>query len=253
MRAVLLMKGNLDTVVELQKALDVHQAAEELLAGVPDWMREIHDEYTAAQTEIAEIEQERLAAELERRGAESEAADEKEKLRRFQEQISQVRNQREYAALLQEIDVTKERVKALEERAMAAYERDEEHSQALEKRREEMGDLQERYAEAEKRWESEKPAVAAEAAEVATRIAELRKELPRRMVAQFERIRDRLGGQALSPVLAVSRPGKGAQMWSCGACNYRVRPQAVVEIRNAGSIVHCDSCKRILYVDEADS
>ncbi len=39
------------------------------------------------------------------------------------------------------------------------------------------------------------------------------------------------------------------ESWSCGACNYRVRPQVVVEIRTQGSLIECDSCKRILFVE----
>ena len=47
----------------------------------------------------------------------------------------------------------------------------------------------------------------------------------------------------------VERVGKGPQIYSCGACNFRVRPQSVVEIANNGSLVLCDSCRRILYLE----
>jgi predicted nucleic acid-binding Zn-ribbon protein len=43
----------------------------------------------------------------------------------------------------------------------------------------------------------------------------------------------------------------GGTMWHCTACNYNVRPQIVVEIRNNGSLIQCDSCKRILYFEES--
>ena len=62
---------------------------------------------------------------------------------------------------------------------------------------------------------------------------------------------ERHGGQALAEVHRVECAGRGQQIWSCGACHYRVRPQAVVEISNTGSIVFCDSCKRILYIADA--
>ena len=51
----------------------------------------------------------------------------------------------------------------------------------------------------------------------------------------------------------VQRSGRAHTFYHCGACNFRVRPQAVVEIRNQGALVLCDSCKRILYFDEAEA
>jgi predicted nucleic acid-binding Zn-ribbon protein len=101
------------------------------------------------------------------------------------------------------------------------------------------------------RWEAEKPGVAAEAAGLERRAAELRASLPRPLVVQFDRIRERLGGVALAPVRVIDRGSRGPKEWHCGACNYRLRPQAVIEIRNRGALVYCESCKRLLYLEEA--
>ncbi|HYN19357.1 MAG TPA: C4-type zinc ribbon domain-containing protein, partial [Thermoanaerobaculia bacterium] len=69
------------------------------------------------------------------------------------------------------------------------------------------------------------------------------------MASQFERILERYPGGALASVRLIARPGKAQREWHCAACNYRVRPQSIVEIRNGSSIVQCDSCKRILYLE----
>ena len=51
-----------------------------------------------------------------------------------------------------------------------------------------------------------------------------------------------------------SGPAARQREWHCSACNYRVRPQVVVEIRNSDNLVQCDSCKRILFlVEEAQA
>ena len=78
----------------------------------------------------------------------------------------------------------------------------------------------------------------------------LRKELPRPYAALFDRIYGRYGGQALAAVRVMDRTGRGPIVYHCEACNFRVRPQVVVEIKDRGSLVQCDSCKRILYVPE---
>ena len=85
-----------------------------------------------------------------------------------------------------------------------------------------------------------------------TLIAELRDELPPGNLNLFERIYERTDGDALAVVMPVDRGVKGPNMWHCGACNYNVRPQAVVEIINHGSLMYCDSCKRLLYLEDEE-
>ena len=88
--------------------------------------------------------------------------------------------------------------------------------------------------------------------ELRSRLATLRQQLPRNVVAQFERILERYPSGAVAPVRIIERPGQKQREWHCAACNYRVRPQVVVEIRNGGSLIQCESCKRILYLEAAE-
>jgi len=247
------MTRPLETIVELQKALDEHGAARALLDGIPEWMRELHTEHSAEKAEIDALSVAADEAAAEQRTANAEAETLQEKLKTYQAQISQVRNQREYGALLHEIDATKEQIRLLEEAALQALERQETAKSALAERREAFTDLDQRYGVELEKWEAEKPAVAAEVERLEGRIETLRERLPRNVLDLFQRILVRYEGVALAPVLTVDPVGKGPEISHCGVCNYRVRPQAVVEIVNHGKIVPCDSCKRILYIEEADS
>ncbi|HYH44888.1 MAG TPA: C4-type zinc ribbon domain-containing protein [Thermoanaerobaculia bacterium] len=242
------MNQHLEVIVELQGALDQLKAAEQRLHGIPDWMRELHEEHTRYKAQIEEIETTVEEAARERRASEAATADAQEKLKKYQQQINKVNTQREYGALLHEIDGTKGQITTSEEQAFAALERLEKAQRDLEARREQFRELEERYATEQTRWEGEKPAITAEAGQLRERIAALREQLPRGVLAQFERIRERMPSGALAPVRLMERPGKLQSEWHCGACNYRVRPQIVVEIRNTGSLVQCDSCKRILFI-----
>jgi len=163
-----------------------------------------------------------------------------------------VSTQREYGALLQEIDTAKAQIPASEEQALSLLERFEQTQKELAEKRESFKDVEGRYAAELARWEGEKPAVTAQVQELNARIAALKERLPKGLVAQYERIRERHPNGALARIRLLERPGgRGPREWHCGACNYRVRPQVVVEIKNNGSLVQCDSCKRILYVEEA--
>jgi predicted nucleic acid-binding Zn-ribbon protein len=245
------MNPNLENVVTLQQAILDLREAEHRLHGIPDWMRELHDEHAVRKAEIDELEQAVEDAARERRTAEAAVADAQDKLKKYQQQINRVSTQREYGALLQEIDTVKSQISGFEEQALSSLDRHDEKQLELVEKQEGFRDLADRYAAELARWESEKPGIAKQAAALREQIEGLRSKLPRSLLAQFERILDRNPTGALAPVRLIERPGKGPREWHCGVCNYRVRPQVVVEIGNGEGLVQCDSCKRILYRVEA--
>ncbi len=236
------------TIVALQQALRRLAAAEERLAGIPDWMRELHAEHATRRAEIDALEGEAAQAAAERRGAELEIGAAQDRLKHYQQQISLVRTQREYGALLHEIDAVKVQIKGLEEQAFQAMER---HEQAQKQAAEEQArftELDARYSAELGKWEAEKPSVVELAERERAAVEELRRGVPLPLLHRFERLRERHRGAALAPIRRLARGGRSPEIFSCGACNYRVRPQVVVEIRNHGTLIECDSCKRILYL-----
>jgi uncharacterized protein len=247
------MNQNLQNILELQAALTRLQEAEQRLHGIPDWMRELHEEHTARKTEIAATEETAAEAARQRRTAEAVVQDAQEKLKKYQQQINKVSTQREYGALLQEIDTVKGQISGNEEAALSALDRHEKAEKELEGLRESFREIEERYATEMTRWEAEKPGVARQVESLKAQVAELKGRLPRGIVAQFERILDRYPGGATAPVRPIERPGQKQREWHCSACNYRVRPQVVVEIRNGDTLVQCDSCKRILFFQEEEA
>ncbi|MFL6261169.1 MAG: zinc ribbon domain-containing protein [Thermoanaerobaculia bacterium] len=247
------MNQNLQNILELQAALTRLHEAEQRLHGIPDWMRELHEEHTARKTEIQATEETAAEAARQRRTAEGAVQDAQEKLKKYQQQINKVSTQREYGALLQEIDTVKGQISGNEEAALSALERHETAEKDLEGLRESFREIEERYAAEMTRWEAEKPEIAAQVESLKAQVADLKARLPRGIVAQFERILDRYPGGATAPVRPIERPGQKQREWHCSACNYRVRPQVVVEIRNGDSLVQCDSCKRILFFREEEA
>lgn len=248
------MESQLNLITRLQRALTEAADLEALLSGIPDWMQELHDEHSGRKTEIDSLEEALEEAASDRRAAEATEADCQEKLKSYQDQISQVRNQREYGALLQEIDTVKNQIRECEEQALAALERYEAAEKSRNEAQEAFADLDTRYAESLEKWETEKPDIAQQAEGVKREIEELEQSLPANILVHFRRVFDRHHGNAMAAVQEVQQTGKrGAQIWHCGACNYRVRPQSVVQIADRGSLVLCDSCKRILYIAEAEA
>jgi predicted nucleic acid-binding Zn-ribbon protein len=244
------MTDSLQQLIRLCQSMQLLAADTALLAGVPDEMRALHEEFTRESAALEKLEQDAESAALERRKADAAIADAQEKQKHFQQQVGRVRNQREYGALLTEIDNAKQNAKALEEGALSALERSEELVKELAARRQAFGELEGRYQEAMARWEAEKPEVARRAAERQADVKALEEGLPRPVLAHLKRIFERYRGEALSLLKRAERTGAAA-IWHCGSCNYQIRAQVAVEIRTRGAIVQCEGCKRFLRPEDA--
>ena len=243
------MTDTISQLVHLSRSMQSLASASALLAGVPESMRALHEEFTAAKTELDALDASATQAALDRRQAEAAIADAQEKLKHFQQQVSKVRNQREYGALLTEIDTVKQQTKTLEDAALAAESRSEEIAQQVAARRAAFADLDSRYQAELVNWEAEKPVVAQRAAVLKAEVEALEVGLPRPVLGHLRRIFERYKGDTLAMVRKVERPGAQA-IWHCSSCNYQIRPQVAVEIRSRGTIVQCEGCKRFLRVEE---
>lgn len=240
----------LENLVALQSAFDELREAQRRLSGLPDWMAELHEEHSLRKGEIDALEEEIEGIEGDRREAEGVIGETRQLLERYQEQINQVTTQREYGALLHEIDAAKGNIREMEERIQAGAERKEQAQEEIAQLQEDFQELDERYTGEVKKWEEQRPEVEKRTQELETTIESVRGQLSRGALMQYDRISERLGGDALAPVRKLERVGtrKGPTMWHCGACNYNVRPQIVVEITRGSSLIQCDNCKRILFL-----
>ena len=60
-------------------------------------------------------------------------------------------------------------------------------------------------------------------------------------------------GEALASISKVEKTARAPSVWHCSNCNYRVRPQVVVDIRNNGNLHQCESCQKFLFWQEDES
>ena len=246
------MERVLDTIVDLQEASVELDRSRTLLEGVPESMQELHDEHERQRSEIERLELERQQAELDLRTANAEKEAGEDRIARYQEQTGQVSTQREYGALLSQIDTVRAGVSEAEGQASQAKERQKEASAQLEEIRGAFETLSEQYQEQLAAWEEQKPEMRKRIEALEGRIEVFRERLPPASLLQYERLFERHGGKPLAAIGVVE--SAGAPIRHCSFCNYRIRPQIVVQIQTQGALVPCDSCQRILYLDggEAD-
>jgi predicted nucleic acid-binding Zn-ribbon protein len=152
--------------------------------------------------------------------------------------LYEVKTNKEYSAALLEIEEIKQEKGKTEEEILALMEMQDKlgvevrEAEARFKSREEQA----RQDEAVVR---KKLAVVQQELDVVRAERESRaRELPKGLLADYDRILKARGGVAVANVSSAA---------VCGGCRVTIRPQAIQELRVATELMRCESCGRFLY------
>jgi predicted nucleic acid-binding Zn-ribbon protein len=234
-----MMHPDLERVIRLQQIEDAAERARRAIADEPARQIELAAALEAARQTL-ETERGRLAAnQAARREIEKDLTMQQARLSKYRDQLMEVKTNREYQAMQKEIEAAQQEITKQEDRLL---------DQMIE-----FDDvtLQIKGAEAAFRRnqaanEAERAALAAQLTEAhaatATLAAQreaLAAELSPPVLALFDRVLRHRKTSAAAPI----RDGR------CSACQVRIRPQTVQEIRRNDGVHQCDSCQRILYFE----
>jgi len=150
----------------------------------------------------------------------------------------EVKNNTEYSAVLAEIEAIKQDKAKGEEEILALME-------LQERLVVEVREAEARFTTREEQARKDEAVVRQRLAEVEAELAVVRaerdsraRELPRPLLADYEKILKARGGIA---VVAMNSAAV------CGGCRVSIRPQAIQELKAAHAPMICESCGRYLY------
>lgn len=232
-------------MTELQTLIAV-QEQDTRIAGLEADAARLPKEIAALQAALTEARQRveaikgRLdSAKKELRAKEKDLDDVGVKRSKSEGRLYEVKTNVEYSAVLAEIEAIKTQKARTEEEILALMERQE--TLAVEIR-----DAEARYRQLEEQGRRDEAtirqklsAVQQELEVVRAERTTLAREVPRGVLADYERILKARGGLAVAAVTSTS-------VW-CGGCRVSIRPQAVQELRSGQTLLHCESCGRFLY------
>lgn len=237
-------EGALDRLYRLQEILLEVKRKTDRRSRTPDHLVHIEAAYRDAVKKRDEAGGRIEQAEKRRKLLTDEVADLNEKLKKYQQQLVSVKTNREYGALLNEIDVVKRDVRTREDEVLALEETLAASRGEVDERTKSFPGEEEQYENQMTEWRQEQAVLDAEIAKGEAEAAELRKTIDRRLLGTFDRIARARAGVGLARVLMV-----GSQTAACSACNVRLRPQLLSDLRLSRETILCESCKRILYWD----
>ncbi|HKS24799.1 MAG TPA: C4-type zinc ribbon domain-containing protein [Thermoanaerobaculia bacterium] len=236
------MNNDVEKLWELQTVLTQLNDREKQLTTKPEAFAAIDREWHAANDEMTSLEGQIETSSKERRRVDGELADQQELLKKYQGQLMQVKNQQQYAAAWKEIDAARKHVKELEDAELKAMSEVETLQKQLDERKGGSADLKTRWDAAHETWQSSLGQLQQEAAQLRERAAAIESQLPPRVKDDFYRIYNQRQKIAVTLVAADS----------CSGCRTRVRPQVAQQLKR-GELVHCEGCRRILYVETPQS
>jgi len=233
------MNTPLEELYRLQDRIRFVQSRQKDRDTIPSELVEVDREYQEKVEAVARLKKRYAEAEIERRRAHAELSEQRERLRKYQTQLRAVQNSREYGAVLNEIDGVEKLVRAAEDKIVHLDDEIQSASKELASREEILPLETEQHEERLKDWRTAQRAINEELASAQEEIARLETAMHPRDRAEFLRLLEKKGGQAIVLV----------QGGSCSACHVKIRPAALQALKAGREITYCDSCKRILYWD----
>jgi len=171
-------------------------------------------------------------------------------IERLRGQQMQVKDNRQFSILQNEIKFAELAISKIEDEILADMADLEATTAEVRKAEEELARHNRDLGVLRKEIEARKGEVDAEIAAGRAKRDEVARTLPTRAVDQFNRIAERLEGEALAPVLRDEEDEDGG-MYICGGCHMSVTANTYVRLAGRSEdLVTCPNCTRILFLEE---
>jgi predicted nucleic acid-binding Zn-ribbon protein len=233
-----IVDAQLKTLIDLQGVDTRIAALETEAARLP---REIAAIHAAVQTLKEEVDagKARLdAAKKDQRVREKDLEVVQAKRSKTEGRLYEVKTNKEYSAVLAEIEDIKQEKGRVEEEILVLME-------SQERLAADVKDAETRYKIREAQGKQEEAGfqeklrvVEADLAVVRAERAELTRQLPPAVLADYDKLLKARGGLALAQVVKPNL---------CGGCRMTVTPQRLQELRAQSALLPCESCGRYLY------
>ena len=234
------VKGQLRKLVELQNIDGEIYNLKSELNNKPLQFEDLKSEFERSKEKLRLLEEKAKAVQLARKEQELELKCKEDQIAKANVQLAQVKTNKEYTAKLSEIESLKADNALVEEKILRSYD----ESDALQaKVKEELIVVKEKenvYLEKKRGIEEEMKLLEDRVKVLEAQRKQISPDIERHALDRYERILHHKEGLAIVPV-------KGN---SCGGCYMNVPSQKVNTIKMHDSLIECEMCLRILYLED---
>jgi len=235
---------DLDKLIELQVTDTNLRRLKKSIETAEARRAEIEQEFEQHAFSIREIQNKRDTLNAKRADAEKQIAENKTYLERAERNLKHAQNSKEYETAMRETDALQKQIAAFETQIVEIMEEVEGVEKELEERAEEINSLDAKrdaaLSEFDASLAADKTEFESETKHRATAFA----TLPERLAHVYDRL-----AQRSRDGIAVAEVIGGA----CSACYMHLRPQVQLNVKKGDEIITCESCTRILYVQNKEA
>lgn len=238
------VNSELEKLVELQKTDTNLRQLKKAIDTADTRRAEIEQEFERHAFEIRDIQNQAEEAKTARADLERQIAENKSSLERAERNLKHAQNQKEYEAAMRETDSLQKQISSLETQILEKMTAVEESEKVLADRAEEISSIETNRRKTLDDFDAEIESKRKEFREQTEKRQEVFVTLPKNLATTYDRMatRSRDG-------IAVAEVKNGA----CSACFMSLRPQMLVEIKTTDKMITCESCARILYIENDKS
>jgi len=234
------MQESLKVLLELQKMdQDLHEL-EQYKVDIPSQLETMSSVTSEAETRLTDQETKVADIDKNRRQHERELETAQEQIKKYQGQLYSVKTNKEYDALQAEIQTQKIKISEFEDEILQLITEAETVGEILETMRAETDSLVQGFSEERTVLETRLSAVDEDVAVKMDERKRMAMRVENRILKVYDRLRRGLRGMTVVPVK------KGA----CSGCFYVIPLQVMLLIRQEQKLIFCESCGRILIVEE---
>jgi len=234
------MEEQIKLLIELQGLDKEIFQREKILAAKPVEIKALDDAYKAREEETKAADADLKKLQVENKNKEVELQTKEEAIKKFQGQLYQIKTNKEYTAMEKEINVVRADCSVLEEDIINLLDKIDEADKAKQSRSDQLKTEKGKIAEEKKKINEETKKVETELNGFKGQRNQLADKVDKIILSKYERILRNKDGLALVPI----------RNNACQGCFLDMPPQVINEIKMKKDLIFCESCARILYLED---
>ena len=208
----------------------------------PKLIQDLEARRNEEQAAVKAIEEKIKASQVKRKQRELDLQSREDGIKKLQAQLYQLKTNKEYQTMQHEIEGQKADNSRIEDEILVLMEEAENLNKEMAKEKELFADAEKHLNEDKKKIEAEITSLDSEISSLEAQRKEITALVDKKVLVHYEKVLAGRDGVALSAV-------KGK---SCQGCFMNLPPQVINEIKMKDKIVTCESCARILYIENEE-
>lgn len=233
-------KDQIGLLINLQEIDGEIYALDQEKGRMPAHLKSIDDNLESKKTGIKQAEENLKVAQLKLKEKEGSLQQKEEQVKKLQTQLYTLKTNKEYSAMLGEIGGVKADNSLIEEDIIRFMD-------DIEAARKKIAQEKEIFKSEEALAQKEKERIDAKLKDIEGKLAEFHQKrglitpgIDKKLLARYDRILKNKEGLAMVHI-------EGS---SCGGCHMNLPPQVISDVKLREDVVICDSCLRMLYIED---